>query len=165
MRAANHVGNYVLLPPVDLTDSPDDLASPFYRPGSPTKTNSCQHVRGVPKELRSKQNIGPDGIHDFYQKYTEAYGIPVLSSSQVPDDALRRACYILRFLLAGHSQVRKWFYRWGGRVAVMGEHEVTLDIPEHSHLNESANERARGLGGTVDGPICTGGEENVLCYT
>nr|KAG5696492.1 hypothetical protein BaRGS_016531 [Batillaria attramentaria] len=70
----------------------------------------------------------PDGLDNFYQKYTEAYGIPVLS-----------------------------------RVAIMAASEVTLDIPEHSHLDEHMNQRARGLGATITEPVSTGAEENVLC--
>ncbi|GFR87746.1 secreted ShK toxin domain containing protein [Elysia marginata] len=139
-----------------------DLLS-IYRPGSPTKTNSCQHVRGVPRKLRSSRYMKPDGIDNFYQKYTEAYGIPVLSSKNVSDDALRRACYVVRFLLAGNSQVRKWVYRMSGRLAVIGENEKTLDIPEHSHLDDHLNQRTRGLGAVATIPISTGAEENIMC--
>ncbi|RUS77244.1 hypothetical protein EGW08_014997, partial [Elysia chlorotica] len=83
---------------------------------------------------------------------------------RVPDEALRRACYTLRFLLAGHSKVRKSFYRMSGRVAVIGRNEGTNNIPEHSHLPNWWNQRARGLGGTPHAPVSSGGEENVLCY-
>ena len=48
------------------------------RPGQPTTTNSCGSVRGVPGELRSANVMKPSGLSSFYQKYTEAYGIPVL---------------------------------------------------------------------------------------
>lgn len=148
----------------DAVDLPSANAPFGYRPGSATESNSCQQVRGVPRSLRSGTNMKPRGLANFYQKYTEAYGIPVLSSSRVPDNALRRACYTLRFLLAGHSNVRKWFYRMSGRVAVIGQHEGTNNIPEHSHLPNWWNQRARGLGGTPHAPVSSGGEENVLCY-
>ena len=48
------------------------------RPGQPTTSNSCGSVRGVPGELRSANVMKPSGLSSFYQKYTEAYGIPVL---------------------------------------------------------------------------------------
>ncbi|XP_005090893.2 uncharacterized protein LOC101864584 [Aplysia californica] len=139
-------------------------SAPFgYRPGSATRSNSCQHVRAVPSHLRSRQHMKPHGLSSFYQKYTEAYGIPVLSSRYVSDPALRRACYTLRFLLASHSAVRQSFYRMSGRVAVIGVNEGTTSIPEHSHLPPWWNQRARGLGATPSAPVSTGGEENVLC--
>ena len=50
----------------------------------------------------------------------------------------------------------------------MGKDEVTTDIPEHAFLandqNTNWDTRARGLGGTVNVPITTCAEENVLCY-
>ena len=49
-----------------------------YRPGSPTETHTCDSVRAVPDELRSATEMRPNGLDNFYQKYTEAYGIPVI---------------------------------------------------------------------------------------
>ena len=49
-----------------------------YRPGSPTETHTCDSVRAVPDELRSTTEMRPNGLDNFYQKYTEAYGIPVI---------------------------------------------------------------------------------------
>ena len=52
------------------------------------------------------------------------------------------------------------------RHAVMAAYpaELTLNIPEHSWLSSSYNERARGLGGTVAVPLGSSAEENALCY-
>ncbi|CAH1266495.1 CHL1 [Branchiostoma lanceolatum] len=99
-----------------------------------------------------------------FQKYLHAYGIPILGSSILPDDALRRACYDVLFMLADRKDIRDSYYNYYGRAAIMAETEVTLDIPEHSGLDPSFNTRARGLGGTVSKPVSTGAEENVLCY-
>ncbi|XP_046559307.1 uncharacterized protein LOC124268382 [Haliotis rubra] len=140
------------------------MNAPGGRPGHSTSTNTCSDIRGVPAQLRSASNIRPSGLSYFYQKYTEAYGIPVLGSVNVPDDALRRACYILRFLLADHSGVRQSYYRLSGRVAVIGAREGTVSIPEHAWLGPAWNARARGLGATEHAPVSTGGEENILCY-
>ena len=136
------------------------------RPGQATKTNTCDQVRGLPERLRYSSEMYPDGLTQFYQKYTEAYGIPVVSSSRVPDDALKRACYVLRFMMADHSGIRNSFYQRYGRVGIMATTEYTTDIPEHSWLDPVFwNARARGLGATERWPISTGAEENVLCYT
>ena len=48
------------------------------RPGQATNTHSCNYVRGVPSGLRSASIMKPHGLSTFYQKYTEAYGIPIL---------------------------------------------------------------------------------------
>ena len=82
----------------------------------------------------------------------------------MPDNALKRACYVVRVLLADRYDVRNSFYKLSGRLGVIGAREGTTDIPEHSHLGRWWDQRARGLGATPSAPISTGGEENVLCY-
>ncbi|KAK3594407.1 hypothetical protein CHS0354_034140 [Potamilus streckersoni] len=141
------------------------MSADKYLAGHSTITHSCGHVQSVPSSLRSASGIGPNGLSNFYQKYTEAYGIPVVASERVSDGALKRACYVLRFLLADHSGVREWFYKMSGRVAVVGTNEGTTDIPEHHFLDDSWNARARGLGATEQAPVSSGGEENLLCLT
>ncbi|PIK56724.1 hypothetical protein BSL78_06366 [Apostichopus japonicus] len=83
----------------------------------------------------------------------------------VPNDvrALQRACYVVRFLLADRPDLRQAMYAKYGRVAIMATNEVTQNIPEHSFLPPFWNTRARGLGGTLQIPVSTGAEENVLC--
>ena len=137
----------------------------YGRSGQATKTNSCNQVRGLPQKLRYSSEMYPNGLTQFYQKYTEAYGIPVVSSSKVPEEALKRACYVLRFMMADHSGIMNNFYKRYGRVGVMATTEYTTDIPEHSWLDPVFwNARARGLGATEAWPISTGAEENILCY-
>lgn len=48
------------------------------RDGDTTDASSCENVRDVPAELRQSDAMRPTGLSDFYKKYTEAYGIPVL---------------------------------------------------------------------------------------
>ena len=45
--------------------------------------------------------------------------------------------------------------------------ELTTDIPEHSFLTPADywNERARGIGGTIDHPLGSNAEENALCHS
>lgn len=87
------------------------------------------------------------------------------ASRNVPDDALKRACYITRFVFADNYAVRNSFYLRSGRTAVIGANEGTTYIPEHSFLPAWWNQRARGLGATISAPVSTGGEENLLCYS
>ncbi|XP_019634432.1 PREDICTED: uncharacterized protein LOC109477553 isoform X1 [Branchiostoma belcheri] len=120
---------------------------------------NCDRVSAVPASIRSSMRLSY-----FYQKYLHAYGIPVLSSNRVPDAALRRACYVVRFLFADRRDVRDNFFDRYGRHALMSVSEQTTHIPEHSWLGASWNSRARGLGATETHPVSTGGEENVGCY-
>ncbi|CAC5415195.1 unnamed protein product [Mytilus coruscus] len=134
------------------------------RPGEPSSSHSCCHVRDVPKDLRNKKIMKPNGLDKFYQKYTEAYGIPVIASGQVSDNALRRACYVVRFMFADNKDVRTSYFKRYGRVAVISASEETTDIPEHRWLPKRMNERTRGLGATDYAPVCTAGEENASCF-
>ncbi|CAH1258082.1 MDGA2 [Branchiostoma lanceolatum] len=129
------------------------------RRGRSWDTWECYDVTSVPDAIRTELNLDT-----FYQKYLHAYGIPVLGSSILPDDALRRACYDVLFMLADRKDIRDSYYDYYGRAGIMAETEVTLDIPEHSGLDPDFNTRARGLGATVSKPVSTGAEENVLCY-
>ena len=117
----------------------------------------CERVTEVPKNVRDEFRLSYS-----YQKYAHAYNIPILGTENADDEAIQRACYVTRFLFADRRDLREAFFRAWGRVAVMDNNEVTLRIPEHSHLNESYNS-ARGLGGTLHIPVATGATENLLC--
>lgn len=41
----------------------------------------------------------------------------------MPDTALKRACYVVRFMLADRRALRKYMYRYFGRVGIMGARE------------------------------------------
>ena len=75
---------------------------------------------------------------------------------------IKRACYTVRFMLADREDIRFAQYKNGGRIVIMAEYpkEVTTDVPEHAFLKDDTetdwDERARGLGGTLDLPISSG---------
>ena len=66
--------------------------------------------------------------YPFYSKYTHAYGIPIIASSVVSDEALKRACYVTRFLFADRSDIRENMYKYFGRVAVIGKKQSTCKL-------------------------------------
>lgn len=108
-------------------------------------------------------------LSEFYKKYINADGIPVISSEKVPDEALIRARTIVIQLLDKIPAVKEQLCKNGVRVAVMSVNELTTDIPEHSDLNKMFpdtdwNIRARGLGATMARPAASCAEENILCY-
>jgi hypothetical protein len=137
---------------------------------------------GQPVELISnymKANVAPPpaslGVSPFYKKYVDAMGIPVLSSENVPDDALFVARDIINSMLAMRPDLRKSMIERKWRTGVIAEVEMTMDIPEYGRLKRPgapqgepvtqedrdyhAN-RSRGLGGNPT----TGAEENLLGY-
>ena len=116
----------------------------------PLTTWECEQVTDVPSHVRSEYPLSP-----FYKKYLHAYGIPVISSENATDAALRRACYVVIFLLADREDIRRSVYKRRGRAGVIAATEGVTSIPEHSWLDDWWNWRARGLGGTVSQPIST----------
>ena len=48
------------------------------RPGEASDTESCGSIREVPVEFRMEKGWRGGVFEDFYQKYTEAWGIPIV---------------------------------------------------------------------------------------
>ena len=116
-------------------------------------------VTAVPQELRDALKLAP-----FYTKYTDAGGLPVLSSEKVSDAALLEAVDIVNHMLDGRDDIRRAIIKNKVRLAVMAPDQQTTDIPEHSDLTpkEYWDRRARGLGATPERPAVSCGEENLL---
>jgi hypothetical protein len=141
----------------------------------------------------AKATIGPVppslGLDPFYEKLVDAMGIPVVSSSKVPDDALLMARDVVIHMLMKRPDLRRALIDRRWRIGVMAETEMTTDIPEHRdrkrpppgdpRLTEGErrgyetgtgialmtdkeywDRRARGLGGNPT----TCAEENLLGY-
>ena len=113
----------------------------------------------------------PDSLHldKFYTKYVNVNGLPLISSWRVPDSAFvaaHRTLYAMTSMLK--PEILEAMRKAGARVAIMGRYEGTTDLPEHHYLiNDTAlnwDLRARGLGGTIDEPLTSCAEENVLAY-
>jgi hypothetical protein len=108
-------------------------------------------------------------LDPFYKKYLDANGFPVVSSWRVPDSALLQAYRIIVSIADMlPAEVVLKMRECGVRIGVMARYEGTTDIPEHRFLaNDTSinwDVRARGLGGSVDDPLTTCAEENLLCY-
>lgn len=113
----------------------------------------------------------PDSLQldKFYTKYVDVNGLPLISSWRVPDSAFtaaHRTLYAMTSMLA--PEVLQAMKQAGARIAIMGRYEGTTDLPEHRYLvNDTAlnwDLRARGLGGTLEEPLTSCAEENVLAY-
>ncbi len=114
-------------------------------------------VTKPPKELR---------LPEFYRKYVSASGYPVIASGKVNDYALKEAAFLIDKMLAERPDIRKAMIASGSRMIVMAYNEYTTDIPDHAWLKPKLfwDARARGLGGSRTDPVCSAGEENLLCY-
>lgn len=118
-------------------------------------------VGPVPQSMR----VAPYSLSDFYQKYCDARGIPVIGSASVSDAALI-AAHQRVYHMSGNVNYRQSMINYTMRVAIMAPDEVTTDIPEHSDLNTAFPETDwnvyRGLGATQARPAVSGAEENLL---
>ena len=109
------------------------------------------------------------GLDSFYVKYVNVNGLPLISSWRVPDSAFvaaHRTLYAMTCMLK--PEVLDAMIKAHARIAIMARYEGTTDIPEHRYLvNDTSlnwDLRARGLGGTIDEPLTSCAEENVLAY-
>lgn len=123
---------------------------------SPTEYKISQ----PPKELK---------LDGFYKKYVYVNGIHIMSSEKVPDSVFFKACEIIDFMTSDlPKEVLGSMTSQDTKVGIMARYEGTTDIPEHAYLaNDTTlnwDLRARGLGGTVENPLTTCAEENLLCY-
>jgi hypothetical protein len=127
------------------------------------------------------------GLDPFYKKYTDAFGIPVVSSANVDDAALLMARDIVNYMLLKRPDVRAVMVDRKSRLLVMARVEGEMDLPERRDWKKPAkddrrltqgerdrydlpggiasmtdaqywNQRARGMGGNITS--CA--EENLL---
>jgi hypothetical protein len=151
-----------------------------------------QSGRGIVTDYKKTMvTTVPDSLKldSFYKKYSDAYGIPIVSSDKAPDDALLMAREIVNYMLVKRPDIRRELINRHARVLVMAESEMETDLPERSSWKKPTkddrrltprerenydkpggiasmsdreywNKRARGMGGTVTS--CA--EENLLGY-
>lgn len=108
-------------------------------------------------------------LDPFYKKYMNVNGIHVVSSWRVPDSCFYAAYVTVKALtdmLPG--EVLESMTNRDTRIGIMARYEGTTDIPEYAYLaNDTSlnwDVRARGLGGTLNLPLTTCAEENILAY-
>lgn len=133
----------------------------------------------------------PDSLNypKFYEKYADAFGIPVVSSAKVSDAALLVGRDVINYMLLKRPDVRKVMIGMKARLSIMAWSEMQTDLPEYSDWKKPDfsdgrltpgerenyykpggiasmtdkgywNERARGMGGTQTS--CA--EENILGF-
>ena len=128
-------------------------------------------------------------LDSFYKKYTDAGGIPVVSSLKVPDAALLVTRDIVIYMLLKRPDIREYMIEQKSRVMVMAETEKLMDLPEYRDMKKPERDDSRltedekadydkpgGIGGMTDeeywnarsrgmgGNEVSCAEENVLGY-
>ncbi|MBR1668297.1 MAG: hypothetical protein IJ693_08465 [Bacteroidaceae bacterium] len=103
----------------------------------------------------------------FYQKYVSAEGLPVVASAAVSDTALLQACYIANHMLQRIPEAREEMIRCHFRIGVVGYQENVTDLPECSMMkvwwpDTDWDKRGRGYGATLQLPVMSIGEENLV---
>jgi hypothetical protein len=118
-------------------------------------------VRAEPRVGRPPAHLGVDR---YYEKHLDVGGVAVLASAKVADAALSEAAKVLRFMTHKRPELLRSLARYRIRFAVIGRQEETTDIPEYRDLEPRAywNARVRGFGATVQRPVVSCGEENLL---
>ncbi|WDF55846.1 glycoside hydrolase [Mucilaginibacter sp. KACC 22063] len=70
------------------------------------------------------------GFDPFYKKYADAFGIPIISSERVSDDALLIARDIINYMLLKRPDIREGMIKLGARLSIIGKSEMQTDLPE-----------------------------------
>jgi len=101
-----------------------------------------------------------DAAREFYKKYLDIQGMPVVAAGEVADRALLRTHEIVTHMLAGRPDVLSALADRGMYLVIIGKDQVYTDVPEYSDRPDPdyLNERVRGTGGLPT----SFGEENLL---
>lgn len=96
----------------------------------------------------------------FYKKYIDIKGMPVVAAAEVADLALKRTYEIVTHMLAGRPDVLDAMVDRGMYLVIIGKDQVYTDLPENRNARnpDYLNERVRGTGGFPT----SFGEENLL---
>ena len=97
---------------------------------------------------------------DFYKKYIDVKGMPVVAADVVADEALQRTYGMVTHMLAGRPDILQGLLDRGMYLIIIGKDQGYCDMPENRNVRNKAymNERVRGTGGYPT----SFGEENLL---
>jgi alpha-glucosidase len=101
-----------------------------------------------------------DVARQFYKKYIDVKGMPVVASAEVADLALQRTYDLVTHVLAGRPDIIEAMVKNRMYLIIIGKDQVYTDMPEYrnSPNPQYQNERVRGTGGRPT----SFGEENLL---
>lgn len=106
-------------------------------------------------------------LDPWYEKFIDCDGLPIVASGAVSDSALVQACYIARMMLKRIPEAREEMIRCHFRIGVAGYRENITDLPECRMMkvwwpDTDWDQRGRGYGATLQLPVMSIGEENLV---
>ncbi len=101
-----------------------------------------------------------DAAREFYKKYIDVNGMPIVAAEEVADEALLRTKEIVSHMLSGRPDVVEQMVKNKMYLIIIGKDQLYCDMPEYRHARNKdyMNERVRGTGGRPT----SFGEENLL---
>lgn len=108
------------------------------------------------------------GLDAFYTQGCQIDGFWVVANEVVEPEAIVRAADTVTRLFATDRRLASSLAADGIRLGIIGRNQRTTEMPEYWDLNEvfpdtDWDTRARGLGATLERPLVSAGEENLLC--
>ena len=89
-----------------------------------------------------------DAARQFYKKYAEVDGMPVVAAGEVADEALVRTCEIVSHMLAGRPDVVEQMVKDKMYLIIIGKDQLYAEMPEYRNVpNPAYMERARARHG------------------
>jgi hypothetical protein len=138
------------------------LANLLYAGGVQTCAAAEQPAVTAPPDafFQLVRSADREAARQFYKKYIDVSGMPVVAAGEVADIALQRTYSIVIHMLAGRPDVLRAMVTNGMYLIIIGKDQVYTDMPEYrNHPNPAyQNERVRGTGGKPT----SFGEENLL---
>lgn len=121
---------------------------------------------GVRQEKPSQTREYTVEYDPFYKVFTKSRDkIVVKSSEDVDIHVHSRAIEIIDLMLSKLPEVAEVLRRYKAEVAIYGIHETAYSIPEHRGGYHCMPRHVEGFGGTVDGPVSSISEVNVMRFT
>ncbi len=102
------------------------------------------------------------GLDPFYTKHVDG-ALPVVGSSEVSDEALRRAALVMGQIVANRPDIVRVLAQHRVRVAVYAITETITDLPEVAATWPDLDPNAVGLGPGPGFPVVVTSEANLLC--
>ncbi|KAK9866376.1 hypothetical protein WJX84_002393 [Apatococcus fuscideae] len=136
-----------------------------------TSHGSTAHA-GVHSPIWPGSHLWP-GHWGAYSTKEEVLGISIMAFDCVQPEAVGIAAQLLCRMLAGCDPgMLRRLQQAHAALAIIGRHQVTTDIPQHSHLrgqkcntlDRTYDGGTRGLGGSTTNPVASCGEENLTMH-
>ncbi len=108
------------------------------------------------------------GLDPFYATGCDLDGFWVVAAAAVDPAALVIAAELVSTLFADDEMLAATLRATDIRLGIIGREQRTTEMPEYRDLYEAFpgtdwDNRARGLGATLERPLVSAGEENLLC--